>query len=133
MSAILLNLTHGSDTMYILGRSLSGGGRKAGVLLALGISTGCVVHTLLAALGLSVILSRSAPAFDFVKYLSAGYLIYLGIRSPVSRSSLLVLKQGEDTVSYRKIDALSKKPKACLVVEFSPFLIFPSNFNMDKI
>lgn len=80
LAGILLNLTPGSDTMYILARSLSLG-RRAGVLSALGISTGAVIHTIAAACGLSVILASSATAFLIVKYAGALYLIYLGIRS----------------------------------------------------
>nr|WP_054691667.1 LysE family transporter [Desulfosarcina cetonica] len=58
-SCILLNLTPGQDTMYIIGRSLAQG-RRAGIVSVLGIMTGVWVHTLLAALGLSVILATSA-------------------------------------------------------------------------
>ena len=78
-AGILLNLTPGSDTMYILGRSLAGGVR-AGVVSALGITTGSILHTLLAALGLSVILAESAVAFTLVKFVGAAYLTYLGVR-----------------------------------------------------
>ena len=85
VSAILLNLTPGNDTMYILARSISSG-RKAGILSALGISLGCIVHTILASLGLSVILAKSALVFDIVKYLGTAYLIYLGIRSLQAKS-----------------------------------------------
>lgn len=84
LAGILLNLTPGSDTMYILGRSMSQG-KKAGLLSALGISTGALVHTIFAALGLSIILAQSATAFNLVKYLGALYLIYLGIRMILSK------------------------------------------------
>lgn len=83
LSGIVINLAPGADTMYILGNSMSNG-KKAGIMSALGISTGGIIHTLLAALGLSVILAKSALIFDFVKYIGAGYLIYLGIRTMIS-------------------------------------------------
>ena len=67
LAGILLNLTPGTDTMYILGRSISQG-KKAGVLSALGITTGSLIHCLFAALGLSIILAKSALAFELVKY-----------------------------------------------------------------
>lgn len=79
ISGIVLNLTPGADTIYILGNSISNG-KKVGIMSALGISTGCIVHTIMAALGLSVILAKSAMAFNIIKYLGAAYLIYLGIR-----------------------------------------------------
>lgn len=79
VSGLLLNITPGQDTLYILGRTLSQG-RAAGVMSVLGISAGCLVHTLLAAFGLSAILATSANAFLVVKYAGAAYLIWLGAR-----------------------------------------------------
>ena len=84
-SGILLNLTPGQDTLYILGRSIAQG-RRAGVLSVLGIVTGSFVHTVAAAFGLSAILATSARAFDFVKWMGAAYLTYLGIRMVLQRS-----------------------------------------------
>src|SRR6201987_5493771 len=72
-SGILLNLVPGQDTLYILGSSIAQG-RRIGVASALGISAGCVVHTLAAALGLSAILATSAAAFVIVKLAGAAYL-----------------------------------------------------------
>ena len=78
-SAVLLNLTPGQDTMYILGRGISQG-RKAAVISVLGISSGCLIHTLSAALGLSAVLWASESAFEVVKWAGAAYLVYLGVR-----------------------------------------------------
>ena len=78
ISCILLNLTPGQDTLYTIGRSVAQG-RRAGIVSAMGIMTGVLVHTLLAALGLSVILATSALAFAVVKYAGAAYLVWLGI------------------------------------------------------
>ncbi|MGZ3756713.1 MAG: LysE family translocator [Mucilaginibacter sp.] len=90
LSGILLNLTPGADTMYILGRSMAQG-KKAGVYSALGISTGTLFHTTFVAFGLSLVVARSPIAFDVIKYSGAVYLIYLGIRmflsKPASTSS----------------------------------------------
>src|ERR1051325_6124690 len=79
VSGILLNIMPGPDTLYIVGRSISQG-RKAGVLSALGICSGCMVHTFAAAFGLSAVLAASASAFAAVKFAGAAYLTYLGIR-----------------------------------------------------
>jgi threonine/homoserine/homoserine lactone efflux protein len=79
LTGVLLNLTPGQDTMFILGRSLTGG-LRSGVAAALGISVGSIFHTLLAALGLSAILATSAVAFTIVKFAGAAYLIFLGAR-----------------------------------------------------
>jgi threonine/homoserine/homoserine lactone efflux protein len=79
VSGILLNLTPGQDTLYIVGRSVSQG-RRAGLLSVLGISSGSVIHTLAAAFGLSAILATSAQAFVVVKLAGAAYLAYLGLK-----------------------------------------------------
>ena len=79
MSGILLNITPGQNTFYIIGRSVAQG-RRAGVLSVFGIMSGAVVHTMAAAFGLSAILATSAHAFLAVKIAGAAYLIYLGVR-----------------------------------------------------
>ena len=79
-ASFLLWLTPGPDTMYILARSIAQG-RRAGVMSALGIGSGLLVHTLLAAFGLSAILTASAWAFAAVKTAGAVYLIYLGLQA----------------------------------------------------
>jgi RhtB (resistance to homoserine/threonine) family protein len=84
LSALLLNITPGSDTMYILGRTISQG-RSAGMMSVFGIVTGTFAHTLFAAFGLSVVLMQSALAFIVIKWAGAGYLIYLGIRTLLTR------------------------------------------------
>jgi threonine/homoserine/homoserine lactone efflux protein len=78
-AAILLAVAPGPGLLYVLARSLAGGKRE-GVLSALGTFLGGMVHVVAAALGVSVILARSAMAFSIVKYAGAGYLCFLGIR-----------------------------------------------------
>ena len=77
-SGLLLNVTPGPDTLYIVGRS-STQGLRAGATAALGIGAGSLVHITAAALGLSAILAASATAFTVVKWVGAAYLIYVGI------------------------------------------------------
>src|SRR5580698_2387785 len=78
-AALLLLVIPGPAVFYIVGRSI-GHGRSAGLVSALGISVGSLVHTAAAAVGLSALLMSSAVAFAAVKYLGAAYLIYLGIQ-----------------------------------------------------
>jgi threonine/homoserine/homoserine lactone efflux protein len=94
VSGILLNLTPGQDTLYILGSSIAHG-RRVGVASALGIIAGCIVHTLAAALGLSAILATSAAAFVIVKLAGAAYLVYLGVRLLLQPVSIASPSQGE--------------------------------------
>ena len=78
LASFVLWITPGPDNMYILARSVAQG-RRAGLLSALGIGSGVLVHTLAAALGLSAILAASSWAFAAVKVAGAAYLIDLGV------------------------------------------------------
>jgi threonine/homoserine/homoserine lactone efflux protein len=78
LSGLLLNVTPGPDTLYIVGRSSTQGWR-GGAVAALGIGAGTLVHICAAALGLSAILAASAAAFTAVKIIGALYLLYVGI------------------------------------------------------
>lgn len=78
-AALLLAIAPGPGMLYVLARSLAGGKRE-GVLSALGTFFGGMVHVVAAALGVSVVLARSAVAFSTVKYAGAAYLCFLGVR-----------------------------------------------------
>src|SRR5262245_43941804 len=90
VAGILLNLTPGPDTAYILGRSVAQG-REAGIASALGICVGSIFHTCAAALGLSAILVTSALAFGTIKLLGGAYLIFLGAKMILDRRKQLSL------------------------------------------
>jgi threonine/homoserine/homoserine lactone efflux protein len=89
-TGVLLNLTPGPDTLYILGRSVAQG-RRAGVASALGISVGSLFHTGAAALGLSAFLATSAWAFTALKLAGVAYLVFLGVRALLERNHELSL------------------------------------------
>lgn len=76
----LLTLTPGADTMLVI-RNVLTGGRRAGLLTTVGACCGLFIHATLSGVGLSLILVRSATAFEIVKLLGASYLFWLGIRS----------------------------------------------------
>jgi len=89
-AGILLNLTPGPDTVYILGRSIAQG-REAGIASALGICVGSIFHTCAAALGLSAILATSSLAFGAIKLLGGAYLVFLGLKMILDRRKQLSL------------------------------------------
>ncbi|MGM0756995.1 MAG: LysE family translocator [Bacillota bacterium] len=70
----------GVDFALITKRTI-GTGKSDGIKMALGLTSGALIHTLAAAFGLSLILMKSALAFEIIKYLGAIYLIYLGVSS----------------------------------------------------
>src|SRR5215470_20271223 len=78
-AAVLLAVAPGPGMLYVLARSLAGGKRE-GILSAFGTFLGGMVHVLAAALGISIILAKSAVAFATVKYAGAAYLCFLGVR-----------------------------------------------------
>jgi threonine/homoserine/homoserine lactone efflux protein len=78
-AAILLAVAPGPGMLYVLSRTLAGGKRE-GILSAIGTFAGGMVHIFAAAAGVSVILAKSAVAFHTVKYAGAAYLGYLGVR-----------------------------------------------------
>jgi threonine/homoserine/homoserine lactone efflux protein len=100
-AGLLLNVTPGPDVLYILGRSLSQG-RSAGVVSALGIGAGCLVHVTAAALGLSALMLALPGAYDLVRYAGAAYLVWLGVRALRSSAGALQL-QALAAVSLRRI------------------------------
>jgi threonine/homoserine/homoserine lactone efflux protein len=75
----------GPSVLYVVTRSVAQG-RAAGLLSVLGVHTGSLVHIAAAALGISALLAASATAFALVKYLGAGYLVWLGLRKLLSRA-----------------------------------------------
>lgn len=79
LAAVVLAVTPGPGIAYVVARTAAGG-RPEGLASCCGTAIGGVLHVLAAALGLSLLVARSAVAFDLVKYLGAAYLAYLGIR-----------------------------------------------------
>lgn len=84
VSGLLLNMAPGPDSLLVMARSASQGGR-AGSMAALGIGAGTCVHIVAAALGMSALLATSATAFMLVKLVGAAYLLYIGIGMLLTR------------------------------------------------
>jgi threonine/homoserine/homoserine lactone efflux protein len=85
-AAFLLLITPGPAVLYIVTRSMDQG-RRAGLISALGVHAGTLVHVGAAAAGLSMLLAASAVLFGLVKYLGAAYLVFLGVRRLLDRAS----------------------------------------------
>ena len=81
---LMLVFMPGPNTLYIIARSIQQG-RRAGVVSSFGVQVGSIIHIAAAALGLSALLLSSALAFGFVKYAGAAYLIYLGIKTLLTK------------------------------------------------
>lgn len=77
-AGLLLNITPGADMLYVAGHAAAGG-RRSGLLAALGIGAGCLFHVALATVGLSALLASSQLAFNIVKWAGAAYLVWMGV------------------------------------------------------
>ena len=101
ISAIIVVTTPGIDTIMVLTRSISKG-KIAGLYSALGVSLGLVVHTCAVTFGLSLIIAKSAIAFSVIKYLGAGYLIYIGTKALLAKSEQTEIKPKEIKIEGSK-------------------------------
>ena len=103
VASLMLNLTPGNDMLYVISRS-AGQGIKAGIISALGIMAGCMVHILAAVVGISAIIAKSTTAFDVIKYVGAAYLVYLGVKSLLNKNQKsFAVDRNLKPVSYRNI------------------------------
>ncbi|MES1196522.1 MAG: LysE family translocator [Steroidobacter sp.] len=96
-ASFVLVIVPGPDMLYMLSRCVAQG-RKAGIMAALGFNVGGYVHLTAAVLGLSAVLATSSVAFMVVKWLGAGYLLYLGITTLISkdRATIIFSENGSD-------------------------------------
>jgi len=95
-----LIIAPGPDMLYVITRGVTQG-RRAGMLSALGVICGILVHTLAAAFGLTVIIQTSALAFLLVKYLGALYLITLGVKAWRDQNTFNLQSSNTSTSSHR--------------------------------
>lgn len=120
----------GPAVAYIVTRALSQG-RTAGVVGALGIEAGALVHVAAAVVGLSAVIASSATAFAVVKYAGAAYLVFLGVRKLRSTSSGLQLgdlpPESNAQVFRRGVVVNTLNPKvAVFFLAFLPQFVDPN-------
>lgn len=133
-AALALLLLPGPAVLYITARSASQG-RMAGLVSVIAIETANFIQAAAAALGLSAILLSSALAFDVVKYLGAGYLIYLGIRKLMSSDESVkneeVKRESLSRIYWQGLVINLLNPKTALFFfAFLPQFIDPAKGNV---
>ena len=101
-AALLVNVTPGPDMLFVAGSSAVHG-RRAGVLAALGVGAGCLLHVALAAIGLSALLAASVTAFTLVKWVGAAYLVWVGL------SMLRARGRGEEPAGSEPAEATPRQ------------------------
>lgn len=107
-AAVALILTPGPDTVFVLTQGVSSG-KRGGLASAFGVSTGILVHTVAATVGLAALLRASALAYAVVKYAGAAYLVYLGAKTLRSGGEFEALARDTDDAD----DAVGAGDPAC--------------------
>ena len=128
LASLALAVVPGPAVLYIVAQSVHGG-RRAGVVSALGVASGGLVHVLAAVIGLSALLAASAEAFTAVKILGAVYLVWLGIRTLLSADDRIGGRAAERTLArtYRQgvvVNVLNPKT-ALFFLAFLPQFVNP--------
>ncbi len=128
LASLALAVVPGPAVLYIVAQSVHGG-RRAGVVSAFGVASGGLVHVLAAVVGLSALLAASAQAFTVVKLVGAAYLVWLGIRTLLSRDDRIGGRRPEVTLTrtYRQgvvVNVLNPKT-ALFFVAFLPQFVDP--------
>ena len=97
-ASVLLFITPGPDMSLFLARTMVSG-RRAGIASVAGANLGCIVHTFLAAFGVSAIIAASHTGFLLLKIFGAGYLLWLAVNAVRNGSSLNVVTEGQKPAS----------------------------------
>lgn len=130
IAAVVLAITPGPGIAYVVARTVAGG-RAEGLASCVGTGLGGMFHVLAAALGLSLILAKSALAFNLLKYIGAAYLVYLGIRMllrkehPVLTETVSIQGAARSLVDGIVVEAMNVKT-ALFFLAFLPQFIAPS-------
>jgi len=136
LASLALAVVPGPAVLYIVAQSVPGG-RRAGIVSALGISTGGLFHVLAAVIGLSAILAASAEAFTVVKLLGAAYLVWLGIRTLLSRDERIGGRAVEPTLGrtyLRGVVVNVLNPKTALFfLAFLPQFVDPDGSTRGQL
>lgn len=132
IASLLLNLAPGNDMLFVFSRTLSHG-TKGGIYSAIGVFLGCVFHIVLAAVGLSALIMKFSIAYDIIRYAGAVYLIYLGIKTILSKVSFSETKTEINKTSNRNLilhgvitDVLNPKV-ALFFLAFIPQFVNPDS------
>lgn len=130
-AATILIVVPGPALLYIMMKSMEQG-HKAGLVSALGVGVGAMVHVLAAAIGMSALLVASATAFSILKYGGAVYLIYLGVKKLLDKSTPISTVQTEkkplNKIFYEGILVNTLSPKSAIFF----FAFLPQFINTDK-
>lgn len=129
-ATILLNLSPGPDIAFILAQATRNG-KRAGFAAMTGIWSGAFLHVFLAAAGLSAVLASSEVAFTLLKWIGAGYLIFLGLKAlrpgAASYTSHTLIRRSSDWQIFTQgaLVAATNPKMAIFFLAFLPQFVVP--------
>jgi len=103
-ASVLLALAPGPDNIFVLTQSALGG-KRAGMVVTLGLCTGLIGHSAAVALGVAVIFKTSAAAFFALKFIGVGYLAYLAWGAFLASGEIIEAGPSRKSVSHWKLYA----------------------------
>lgn len=128
-AGLALNLTPGADMMFCLGQGLRSG-RRAAMAANVGIAVGGMVHTSLAALGLGALVAAHPAAFEVIRWLGVGYLLWLALaalRSQSLAADATVAPTSAGRVFWQALMVNLLNPKVILfILAFLPQFVDPT-------
>jgi threonine/homoserine/homoserine lactone efflux protein len=127
VACVVLNLVPGPGMMFTIAHGITGG-RRAGVVAAMGMASGTVVHTIAAALGLSALLRVAPAALDVVRIVGAVVLLYLAIANlrAANQAAVAVPRDGRRSLRRTYVSAVLTNLANPKVVLF--YLVFLPQF-----
>lgn len=136
ITSIVIIITPGPDMIYVLTQGISKG-KKAGILSAVGVVSGLIIHTIIASLGLGIIITTSRIAYTILKYTGAVYLCYLGIKSIREKTKIDINESKDFHTGKTYINGLLSNvfnPKIIVFfMAFLPQFIDPNKINPQKL
>lgn len=99
IASLALLVIPGPAVLYIINRSVADG-RNVALAAVAGLEIGNFMHVIAATVGLSAVIATSAAAFSAVKWIGAGYLIYIGIRTLATKAQ--AVNQLNDPMNRRR-------------------------------
>jgi threonine/homoserine/homoserine lactone efflux protein len=128
-AGLALNLTPGADMMFCLGQGLRSG-RRAAMAANFGIAAGGMVHTTLAALGLGALVAAHPAAFEAIRWLGVGYLLWLAVgalRSSAFAVEAAVVPTSASRAFWQGLMVNLLNPKVILfILAFLPQFVDPA-------
>ena len=136
ITSVVIIITPGPDMIYVLTQGISKG-KKAGILSAIGVVSGLLIHTIIASFGLGIIITTSRIAYSILKHAGAAYLCYLGFKAIREKSKIEINESKKDfNTSKTFINGLLSNvfnPKIIVFfMAFLPQFIDPNKVNSQK-